>query len=299
MSDSFVQKVKSDLLRVGISNYAIHRSECRHLAAVLREDETIHGAVFGRTPEGAALLVATNRRVIYYQKTPLLATVDDITYEVVSGLMVGQVAGLFATVVLKTRIGDYTIRYVNLKSARIFKEYLEKSRLEGEPQGSQQFATTGFGMSLEAGSSRVDNSGSVISQEAAEFLSQHDLGVLSTLDRNGSLSGAAVYYLFHKSLQTLNILTKTETKKAQNIVTNHTVAFTIYDKSALQTVQLQAVAEIEPDQIIRQQVYEHISKPHNVNSVKVAPPVTSLQQGSFTVLRLTPTTFEYRDYKTN
>lgn len=291
MSDSYVQKVKQDLLRVGISNYAIRRAEARHLAEVINQNETIHAAVFGRTPEGAAIMVATNKRVVYFRKTPLIATVDDISYEIVSGLTLGTAIGLFAAVTLHTRTGDYSIKYVNLKSATQFKKYIEESRLEGEPHHSQQTIASNETLS------NVIPPGNIITKEAAAFLSCHELGVLSTLDRNGDISGAAVYYVFNSELQTLNIVTKNHTKKFKNIIANHSVAFTIYDESTLQTAQLQLYAELEPDAVIRQQVYNHITRQHQKGSKKFSAPVTALKEGSFTVIRLTPKAIDFNDFQ--
>lgn len=292
MSDSFQNRVKEDLLRVGISNYAIRRAEARHLASVLNRDELIHAAVFGRTPEGAAMLVATNQRIVYFRKNPFTSTVDDITYEVVSGFILNQAMTWFATITLRTRTDDYTINNVNLKSARIFKEYIEQNRLSGEAQFSQPSASAGFGVSHES-----SLGGNVITKKAADFLFSHSIGVISTISREGSLSSAAVYYVFNNDTQCLNILTKNQTTKAKNIIANESVAFTIYDEKTLQTVQLRATADKEPDATVRQFTYEKIAKPESAGKSVGQPPVTTIDEGSFTVLRLTPTAFEFHDYK--
>lgn len=292
MSDAYVRRVKDDLLRVGISNYAIHRAEARHLAEVLNPDEKIHAAVYGRTKEGAAMLVATARRIIYFRKTALVSTTDDITYEVVSGLTLRLAAGLFSSLILHTRTGDYSLKYVNVKSSRIFKQYIEQNRLEGEPQHSQQTILAHSGKPSDS-----YTGGNIFTKQAADFLSEHELGVLSTLNQIGEPNGVAVYYAFHSKLQTLNILTKNHTKKFKNIIANHSVAFTVYDEDTLQTAQLQAYAELEPDADIRQQVYAHISRQHKKGAKEFLPPVTSIKKGSFTVLRLTPTSIEFNDYK--
>ena len=293
MSNSFQNSVRRDLQRVGIGKWAILSGEARYLYTVLNRDEQIHAAVIGRTPEGAAMLVATNQRIIYFRRNPFTSTVDDITYEVVSGFILNQAMTWFATITLRTRMDDYTISNVNLKSARIFKKYIEQNRLSGEAYFSQPSATTaGFGMSHE-----TNLSGNVITKEATDFLSSHNIGVISTLSREGSLSSAAVYYTFNKDTQFLNILTKNQTTKAKNITANENVAFTIFDEITRQTVQLRAAAAKEPDATIRQRTYEKIAKPQSAGKSDNQPPVTTIDEGSFTVLRLTPSAFEYHDYK--
>lgn len=123
------QRVATELRKLGVTSLALLRLEARHLYKILHDGEHIKGVVHGRAAEGYAMLVATERRVIFFDKKPLFTNEDEITYDVVSGVKVAT-NGIMQTVTLHTRIKDYVITTFNRQCAYGFMAWIEARRLE-------------------------------------------------------------------------------------------------------------------------------------------------------------------------
>lgn len=136
----------------------------------------------------------------------------------------------------------------------------------------------------------------VLDEKSATFLKEHDLGVLSTVDAAGMASGAAMYYLCDRH-NDIFVLTKSDTHKIHNIFTHHQVALTVFDPTTVQTVQLRGWAAVEPDQNIKERVFNEIVRPRPYSGEVHLPPVTTLHQGGYMVVRITPTDAYFTDYK--
>lgn len=124
-------RVRQELKEAGISLFAELQPESSYLPRVIHPQEHIQGAVFGRSQVGLVMLVATDRRIIFLDKKPLFVTEDEINYDEVSGVSQGSTI-LGTTVILHTRLGDYTIRTRNQTSARRFVNFIEDRCLESE-----------------------------------------------------------------------------------------------------------------------------------------------------------------------
>lgn len=130
--------------------------------------------------------------------------------------------------------------------------------------------------------------------KALSFLRRHDTAVLSTYNDRYGVSGAPMYYTV-RSDDYVYVLTKSTTQKARNMMRHHSVAFTIYDAERLQTLQLQAEAELVHDWQTAEAVYHEIMKPHEAAHGKM-PPVASIKNGAFVVFRLVPSVINYSDF---
>ena len=128
------QRVLGELRTLGISRWRLLRAETRYLHRYLRPDEHIEAAVYGRSKTGPIMLTATNRRIVSLDKKPLFLRSDELMYEAIRGITLSQV-GLLGTMVLHTRIGDYSIRTVSLQCAHRFKQLIE-SRCLTQPYQS-------------------------------------------------------------------------------------------------------------------------------------------------------------------
>lgn len=290
METMHAQRVKQELKAAGITGYALRKAEGRYLPELIRADEHIMAAVYGRTDMGSAMLVATDRRILYVDKKPLIAVSDEISYEVVGGVGVSKEAGLFVSVVLHTRMGDYSVRFVNPTSARKFSQYLGKVRLEGSPQPDNR-RTKPVGQTKPSNANHI-----IVDDKTATFIYAHNIGVLSTLDRQNQLHGSVVYYVFDKSVPAFYILTKTETRKAHNILATHQVALTVYDEPNRQSLQVQGLAEIEADATTKQYVFDTISQPKQYSSGSAYPPVTHIKEGGYIIFRINPTHLNLNTY---
>lgn len=123
------KRVRRELKQLGVSWFGMSTMESAYLPTIIHPDEHIGGVVYGRHPDGFAMMVATDRRILFIDRKPLFENEDEITYDVVSGVSYGH-AGLGSTVTLHTRIKDYPIRSYNRKCAHGFVEYIEERCLE-------------------------------------------------------------------------------------------------------------------------------------------------------------------------
>ncbi len=122
-------RIKTELAAAGVTPYGLRKMSSRHLPEVIHKDEHIMAAVYGQSGSGSALIVATEKRVIYIDKKPFFSNVDELSFDIVSGVKIGT-AGPFCALTLHTRLGDYELRFVNRACAKRFVSYIESRRIE-------------------------------------------------------------------------------------------------------------------------------------------------------------------------
>lgn len=287
MTAQTLTRIKEELIKAGVTRYGLAKAESKELPKIIHENEHIGGVVYGQIGGGSsAMLVATDHRIIFVDHKPLFMTTDELTYDVVSGIKSTK-AGPFTSVILHTRVNDYVMRYVNAKCASIFVSYIESRRLEG---GKYDQPTGRF--EQDAWKPSFHN---ISDKEALTFLKEHDLAVLSTVDRTGNVHGAVVYYLVDEN-NLIYILTKSGTGKGRNVYANGQVALTIHEVGTLQTLQIQGTASVETEQSIKDTVFNQLIKLRTYQGEKHLPPVTKLSEGAFMVIRIKPDILSYHDY---
>lgn len=131
-------RIQIELKQAGVTRYGLLKAESRYLHRVIRPDDHIRAVVYGRNREGSAMMVATDSRLVYLDKKPFFVKTDELTYEIVSGVMTGH-SGLFTTVTLHTRMGDFIFRTMNPKSTAMFLNYIESRCLEYLHRQERQF----------------------------------------------------------------------------------------------------------------------------------------------------------------
>lgn len=290
-SADHVERVRKELLAAGVTKYGLLKGESRHLAKIIHEDEHIGGVVYGRYKKTSAMLVATELRVLFLDYKILFRKSDELSYDIISGVSLNDQA-TYAGVTLHTRLGDYMVRFVNLKAAHQFADFVETRKI------AQDYASGGQSMSIKpAGrASMKTTKPKVLNSAAQTFLQSNDLGVLSTIDRDGQVHGAAVYYA-EDNQGYIYLVTKDKTNKAQNVLSNQSVALTIFNADNLQTLQLRGVAHIETDPEIVDPIYRKILHPRVAGAHVNMPPILSLPAGGFVVICITPTDYQFTDYK--
>ena len=125
------KRVKRELLDAGATVYGLLKAESRYLPKVLHDNEHIEAVIYGQHNSSSAMLVATDERILYVDKKPMVVMSDEVSYEVISGVQF-DVHTLFATVVLHTPVKNYEFKCVNLHCAEKFSRHIEKHRLERE-----------------------------------------------------------------------------------------------------------------------------------------------------------------------
>lgn len=280
------KRVKEELIKAGVTGYGLLKQESRYLHNLIHEDESIDGVIYGQYDNHeSAMMVATNKRIIFLDRKPFFTSSDELTYDIISGVRQNS-AGIQTAVTLHTRLGDYTFRYVNSKVAHIFVTAIEKNRVERVTTNEQPAQPKASLVSKDTAHNK----------ESEEFLQSHDLGVLSTLDREGNVQGATVYYTIDKDNE-IFILTKSETSKARNLLSNQQVALTVTNVSTKETLQLSGIASVELDNTKRQEVFDALVRQRVYGNQNSLPPVTSIDAGAYVVVRIHPTAIKFSDFR--
>jgi hypothetical protein len=122
------KRVKRELLDAGCTLYGLMKSESRVLPNLLHPHEHIEAVVYGQHRSNSVMLVATDERIIYIDKKPMALFLDEVSYEVVSGIEF-EIHTFFAALVLHTPVKNYDIRSANLRCAENFARHIEAERL--------------------------------------------------------------------------------------------------------------------------------------------------------------------------
>jgi len=279
-------RVRNELKTTGISHIALLRFTSRFLPKVIHENEHIKAAVYGHHKTGGGMLdftdgilVATDRRLIYMDHAPGFTTMDEITYEVVSGVNVTK-AGPVSSITLFTKVGNYTISFARPASIQRFADYIESRRLTNVSPA--EIPTQPLFQSH---------------KRALDFIASSHVGVLSTIDRSGNVTGATVYYALLNDA--IYILTKEGTRKARNIFTNPQVALTIFDSTKLKELQIEATARVETDATAKNEAFNTFIPSLTQSKLSAPLPVEQIHTGAFVIFQLTPTSYNFSDFSTS
>jgi hypothetical protein len=121
--------IQRELKLAGVSWYGLLKDESRYLHRIIRPNDHIKAVVYGWNSEGSAMIIATDTRLIYLDKKPLFVKTDELTYEIVSGVMSTH-AGPFISFTLHTRMGDYMLKTFIPKTTALFVSFIEARCLE-------------------------------------------------------------------------------------------------------------------------------------------------------------------------
>lgn len=286
MDKAHEKRVIDGLKKVGVTRYGLAKMESQSVPAIILPDEHIGGAVYGRSKEGSIMLIATDKRLIYLDRKPFFKTMDELTYDVVSGVRVER-SGLFSSVVLHTKVTDYSLRFVNNKCVKIFAKYIESRRLLA---GKYNQATGRYTQEDLPTTTKFDSN-----NDAINFLKGHNLATFSSVDKNGIVHGAIVYYMVDENYF-IYILTKSSTTKGRNIFANSQVALTIHETGTQQTLQLQGTGNVETDTPTKKTVFDFVVKQRLYRDKKLLPPIAKIDAGSYMVIKISPTNLKYNDY---
>lgn len=113
-----------ELKNIGVSRLGLRRFDMRYLSDVVEATEHIMGVVYGYADLETVALIATDYRIIFFNKKPLYISHDDISYDAVSGVSYSH-AGIGTTITLHTRIKDFSIHTFNRKTAGKFVHFVE------------------------------------------------------------------------------------------------------------------------------------------------------------------------------
>ena len=293
------KRIMSELREAGITSWGMLKLETRKLPQIIHEDEEIGGIAYGRTTGdkvGSAMLIATNKRILFLDAKPFFTTSDEIAYRVVSGVKINSV-GPFSSVTLHTRIRDYGLRFVNQRCARIFETFIETFIELHKSGGSDIYDNVNDMTPEEVHNNSAPTPKKLKIDEFIDFASNLNTAVLSTVNKSGEAHGAVVHYVFKNGI--FYIVTKALTLKAKDVFAHPQVALTIQNPNGLKTAQVTGVAEKEENSDLKAEIYRIISEPKQYAEGVHFPPILSMNKGNIVILRITPTDLQYQDFSTN
>lgn len=133
-------------------------------------------------------------------------------------------------------------------------------------------------------------------QKALNFLKRNPMGVLSTVSEDGKPWGSAVYYVAEDDF-TCYFVTRSGTRKYQNIEQNPAVALTVADSDDQVTVQLAGTLSAVPSKDIIDVVFKKLAHVKPAGDTDWLPPVIKVHNGDWMILSLTPNRVQYADFK--
>lgn len=128
------QRIQQELERACVPRLSLKTFASRHLHNVIQDDEHIIAAINGFSKSGSGLfgtcmLVATDKRIIFYDHKPGFTVMEEAAYDEIRGIRSAEI-GPFTMVRLHTAAGDYQLNHVNRACARAFVKYVDKCKLE-------------------------------------------------------------------------------------------------------------------------------------------------------------------------
>jgi len=127
-----IGRIRSELKAAGIPHYGLYHFTSHHLPYIIHKDEHIKAAVYGhhKKLEGllglvSGMLIATDKRILFTDHRPGYTTMDELSYDVVSGVNV-TTTPFYASVTLFTKIGNYRLSFTNPDCAEQFASYVEE-----------------------------------------------------------------------------------------------------------------------------------------------------------------------------
>lgn len=124
-------------------------------------------------------------------------------------------------------------------------------------------------------------------ENAHDFLKHHPVGVLATVDPNGEPHAAAIYFTIDSD-STISFLTKSGTKKADNLEHNNHAELVVYEAETQTTVQATGMATKIEDSAEMNAIFTKILNASLEASDTSLLPISKLREGEYVVYTLRP-----------
>lgn len=123
-------------------------------------------------------------------------------------------------------------------------------------------------------------------EEAKDFLKEHPAVVLATVDQNNNPHAAVVYLTVDGS--SFKFLTKTGTKKADNLKHNNHAMIVAYEAETQTTVQLEGEVSEITDHAAVNEVFTGMLNASMETGGTTVPPIAKLKAGDYIAFELKP-----------
>lgn len=140
---------------------------------------------------------------------------------------------------------------------------------------------------VDSNSQRAANKFSDKKQRMYNFLFETSVGVLSSTDPDGDPHGAVIYYTINKDFE-IAFLTKSQTKKYDNLIRNNHVMLTVFESLTQTTVQITGVAKQVKNVFDMNKIVDKVIGTSLKSSDAGLLPLSKLQAGSYVAFRIKP-----------
>ncbi len=132
-------------------------------------------------------------------------------------------------------------------------------------------------------------------QKVKEFLAEHPAGVLSTVGKDSSPYSTTIYFVADNELN-IYFLSKSETKKIENIKVNNRVMLVGFEAKTQTNVQISGTAQELKDGSDSQNIFQQILEITRKTSGAEVPPVSKLFAGPYVIYKIKPKQINYSVY---
>lgn len=135
-------------------------------------------------------------------------------------------------------------------------------------------------------------------KKARDFIIRHPLGVLSTINEVGEINATPVYVYVDESMCNCFIITKTTTRKYDDIKKGSKVTLTFLDQKEMTYVGLAVIAEIITSKDIDPEVIVHLEE--LVQEQQLAhwiPPLNQIDGKEYVFFKIEPYRISYNDFQ--
>lgn len=124
-------------------------------------------------------------------------------------------------------------------------------------------------------------------QEIYDFMTQHPIGVLATVDSNGNPHASTIYAGVDKDLN-VTFTTKRGTNKHQNIQRHPEVMIVVYDGASQITVQLTGAAKEATNLEEIQHIFHATLEAAEQTGDDAVPPIAKISAGPYVAYKVIP-----------
>ena len=128
-----------------------------------------------------------------------------------------------------------------------------------------------------------------------EFLKQHPVGVLATIDASGNPNASTVYFGVDDQLNVM-FTTKRGTNKHANITQHNSVMLAVYDAAKQSTVQASGKAVEVTDAQESLDVFRNTVQAAQKTGEDTVPPIAKLSAGPYVAYKITPDNIWLTEY---
>jgi general stress protein 26 len=135
---------------------------------------------------------------------------------------------------------------------------------------------------------------SLFDHEVNDFIKKHTRAVLATVDKDGQPYTSTIYYALADKSE-IYFVTKEQTTKAKNLLTNERAALTISDNEKPLAVNITGTARKIEDYKKRDEVMQHVFQVSYDKQSDFAP-IVKLHKGAFSVFQFHPLQAKMTDF---